>query len=249
MNERSGRTSLVDYAAAATPGSRRSVNEDAFGIFEGDNVFVVADGCGGRSSGRDAADRTVACFGALRRSADLGIAGADPLALAVLHANADVYQAAKIDPNLMGQGATVCAVRMSPGWVSIVHAGDCRVGRSRDGRFEWLTEDHSPLAEARRIGSTPEELAGAEQHSTVVMRAVGTRETLAVDLTYQPAMFGDIYLLCTDGLTRHVPQTHILDLLSIGTTSLRERCSALLEASETAGGHDNATVIVLQLRS
>jgi protein phosphatase len=75
------------------------------------------------------------------------------------------------------------------------------------------------------------------------------RENLAVDLTYHPAISGDLYLLCTDGLTRSVVQSRISELLSVGARSLPQRCTALLDASESAGGHDNTTVVLLQLHS
>ena len=250
MEEQSGATPLVEYAALTTVGSCREVNEDAFGVFEEGNVFVVADGTGGRSSGRSAADLTVACFDHRRPVGDLGIAGADPLALAVLEANALVLRESQTKAELKGQGATVCGVRVSARSVSVVHVGDSRVGRYRDERLAWLTEDHSLLSELRRSGTPPEDLARvAEIYPTVITRAVGVGEELAVDLTYHPASSGDLYLLCTDGLTRQVPHARISELLCVGALSLRERCAALLEASESAGGHDNATVLLLRLRS
>lgn len=250
MEDRSGRTSLVEYAAGTTTGSCREVNEDAFGVFEERNIFVVADGCGGRSSGRSAANLTVASFEDPHPAWDLGLTEADPLALAVLKANADVFREGQTTAERRGQGATMCAVRVSPKTVSIVHVGDCRVGRCRGGRLDWLTEDHCLVAELRRGGAPPEEIARvAEAHSTVLTRAVGVHEALAVELTYHPAITGDVYLLCTDGLSRDVAQARISDLLCDGERSLRERCADLLDASEAAGGRDNTTVLLLQLRS
>ena len=250
MDDQSGRTSLVEYAAGTTTGSRRGINEDAFGVFEERNVFVVADGCGGRSSGRSAANLTVASFADPHPVSDLELTEADPLALAVLKANADVLREGQTKPELAGQGATVCVVRVSPRAVSIVHVGDCRVGRCRDGRLNWLTEDHTLVSELRRSGAPAEEIARVpEVHSTVLTRAVGVRENLAVELTYHPATSGDLYLLCSDGLTRSVAQARISEMLCAGEHSLRERCAALLDASESAGGDDNTTVLILRLCS
>ena len=87
-----------------------------------------------------------------------------------------------------------------------------------------------------------------KEHSNVVTRAVGVAEDLAVELTYHPAIPGDLYLLCTDGLTRQVAHARITELLG-GMQSLRERCATLLAASEAAGGRDNTTVLLLRLRS
>jgi PPM family protein phosphatase len=250
MDERQGRTSLVEYATGTTTGSCREVNEDAFGVFEESNVFVVADGCGGRSFGKSAANLTVASFAHPRPPEEFGLAEADPLALGVLTANARVLREASTGAERRGQGAALCAGRVSPRAVSIVHVGDCRVGRCREGRLDWLTEDHSLLSELRRSGASPEGVARVtELHSTVITRAVGVRDALVVDISYQPASLGDIYLLCTDGLTRSVSRAQINELLCVDEWPLRRRCAALLAASESAGGRDNATVLLLELRS
>jgi protein phosphatase len=250
MKDQSGTTSLAEYAAGTTTGSCRTINEDGFGVFEQRNIFVVADGCGGRSSGESAANLAVASFGRPHDTQDLGPTGADPLALAVLTANADLFREGQARAELRGQSATLCAVRVSARAVSIVHVGDCRVGRYREGRLAWLTEDHSLVAELRKTGAPPEEIARAgEVHSTVITRAVGVVEHLAVELTYHPALPGDLYLLCSDGLTRQVDPARISELLGAGARSLCERCTALLDASESAGGRDNATVLLLRLRS
>jgi protein phosphatase len=88
-----------------------------------------------------------------------------------------------------------------------------------------------------------------QTHSTVIMRAVGVTEQVAVDLSYHPAAPGDLYLLSTDGLTRHVDHARISELVGNAERSLRERCTALLDASETAGGHDNTTIVLVRFRS
>jgi serine/threonine protein phosphatase PrpC len=248
MQGQSGRTSLVEYAAATTTGACRVDNEDAFGVFERSHVFVVVDGCGGRSSGKSAANLAVKSF-ADHPAAMSGVAEMDPLALAVLAANADVFQGGQDNAQSRGQGATLCAVRVSPKMLSVVHVGDCRVGRFREGRLDWLTQDHSLEAELRKSGASAEDVASvAEDHSNVVVRAVGPAEDLSVDLAYHSTKAGDLYVLCSDGLTRQVARDHIAELLTGGALSLSERCTALLAASESAGGQDNATVLLIQLR-
>jgi len=179
-----------------------------------------------------------------------GLSGADPLAVAVLHANAEVLRAVDSNPLLKGQGATVCAVRAFERWITIVHVGDCRVGRYRDGGFTWLTEDHSLLAEMRMSDMPAEEIEEkANFASNILMRAVGIQEPLCVDVSYHPTAPGDVYLLCSDGLSRHVEPSRISELLSVHSQRLQTCCAALLEASEQAGGHDNATVILLGMRA
>jgi PPM family protein phosphatase len=249
MDAQSGRTALVEYAAGTTTGARRVENEDAFGIFETTHVFVVADGCGGRSSGRRAANLAVASFAAPPQVKDTDLDLVDPLALAVLAANAAIFREAQTKAEARGQGAALCAARLSPKTISIVHVGDSRVGRCREGDFTWLTEDHTLLWEVRRSGASAQKLAQAAEHASVVTRAVGTQETVTVDLAYHPLSAGDLYLLCSDGLNAQVSNAQISELLLGGTRSLGERSAALLDASESAGGNDNATVILLRVRT
>lgn len=248
MESRSGRTALAEYTAGTTTGAKRVDNEDAFGVFESNHVFVVADGCGGRSSGRNAANLTVASFAAPSPIKDADLDCIDPLARAALAANTSIYQQSQTKAETRGQGSALCAIRLSPKMISIVHVGDCRVGRCRKGRFEWLTEDHTLLREVRRSGVSAHELEEvAESHAHVVTRALGTSETVAIDLAYHPLRAGDAYLLCSDGLSAQVSRSEIAELLLGGTRSLAERSVALLEASESAGGQDNATLILLQV--
>lgn len=255
MRDQSGETSLVEYAAGTRTRACREVNEDAFGVFQESNVFIVVDGYCPLFSDKSAANLIVAKFANLQRrdpnfARDVGLAEADPLGLAVLRANAEILQEAQTKPERSGQGAALCAVRASARVMSIVHVGDCRIGRYREGRLIWLTEDHSLVAELRKSGAPPEEIARAgEIYSNVITRALGVAAHLAVDLSYHPAVPGDTYLLCTDGLTQQVDHARISDLVAATARSLRERCSALLDASDAAGGHDDTTVLLLQLRS
>ncbi len=225
------------------------VNEDAFGVFEGNNAFVVADGCGGRSSGESAARLTIECFRRVLQEQVTSIDGltdVDPLAVAVLRANEEVLRAST-NPSQMGQGSTVCAVRAFERWVAVAHVGDCRVGRYRDSELVWLTEDHSMVSEMRRCGFPAEQFA--KIHDTVLARGVGVMDSVSVDVSYHHASPGDVYLLCSDGLSHHVERNVIAELLGVHSRDLRTCCAALLEASEGAGGHDNATVILLRLRA
>ncbi|MFH2009166.1 MAG: protein phosphatase 2C domain-containing protein [bacterium] len=247
-----GQTALVEYAASTITGSCREANEDTFGILEEANTYLVVDGCGGASSGENAAILTVTCFEEVIRghSAHRGdLAAADLLAAAVIRANEEVFKEGQTNPKRKGQGAALCALRMFKGWIAVAHVGDCRVGRYRDGSLTWLTEDHSLVAEMRKSGAPLDEIERiAETHSTVITRAVGVAEDVPVDLSYHPSRSGDLFLLCSDGVTRQVAHTQVAELLGNGAQDLGERCAALLDASEAAGGHDNATAILAQIR-
>jgi PPM family protein phosphatase len=248
-----GATSLLEYSGDTTVGLRRDNNEDALAAFEDTNTFVVVDGCGGVSSGENAARLAIECFRQVLQEDGTSIDSprvADPLAVAILRANAAVFREAHTKPELRGQGATLCAIRASEKRVTIAHVGDCRVGRFRDNVLAWLTEDHSLLVELRRNGAPADQIAYVEKnHSTILTRAVGVQERLAADVSYHPTTPGDIYLLCSDGLSEHVRSGRIGEILSTHASDLPAACAALLAASEAAGGEDNATVILLRVRA
>ncbi len=244
-----GQTRFVDYAASTIKGACRVVNEDTFGVISEADTFLVVDGCGGgMSSGENAAALVVACFKEVlgeRSAHHSDLTTADPLAAAVFRANERVFKEGLTNPERKGQTATLCALRVFKGWIAIAHVGDCRIGRYRNVGLSWLTEDHSLAAEYRRNDAPPDKIERiAEKHPTAITRFVGYEEGVPVDLSYHPCRAGDIYILCSDGLTRQVVHPKISELLGDGSRDLGERCTALLDASEAAGGHDNATVIL-----
>jgi serine/threonine protein phosphatase PrpC len=253
-----GATSLLEYSAGTTMGSRREVNEDAFAALDDANTFVVVDGCGGASSGASAARLAVECFRQVVREQTAGLQQAtsvdslrmvDPLAVAILRANAAIFHEAKNNRALRGQGAALCAVRAFERWVAIAHVGDSRVGRYRDSALGWLTEDHSLALEMRRSGAPTEQVAEIERdHATVITRAIGLSERLSVDISYHPASPGDLCLLCSDGLSRHVERSRIAAILNEHSRDLAACCNKLLQETEKVGGQDNATVLLFRLR-
>lgn len=245
-----GRTSILEYAAATTTGACRDINQDAFGVFERAHTFLVVDGCGGAAHGDSPARRTVESFAQVVEKQLHGhgsLLAADPLAVAILRANAEVHRGLSSNPAMQGMGATLCAVRASRGWIAVAHVGDCRVGLLRDNAFAWLTQDHSLVADMHRSGA-PRDLIDeiAATHASVVTRAIGLQEQVSVELSYHATRAGDVYLLCSDGLTDQVDSARIAEVVG-AHRSVRDRCAALLEASEQAGGHDNATAILLQM--
>lgn len=256
-----GETLGVRWAAGSCTGGCRDVNEDAFGVSDDGNWFVVADGCGGRSSGRRASDLAVQCILTSEHDPNhQSVAVADPLAARVLEANDNVFRAARQDPALVGMGCALAALRLGKGHVAIVHVGDCRVGRlgsafvqRADGdnspELRWLTLDHVLWVEALLAGRPLAEVEELRSlHGSVIMRAVGVTDSLDVEVLYRAVQPGDLFLLCTDGLSAHVPHETITRILR-SPACLAERCGALLDGAETAGGYDNATVILVETRA
>jgi len=239
---------LAEYAAATATGACRARNEDSFAILSEWNVFLIVDG-----QGPDAAGLTVAGFTSAFTQeparTDPGLPGADSLARAVLLAHGDLHRTMLTEQSSRGQGAALAAAWVSQGWIRTAHVGDCRLGRVREGKLEWLTQDHSLEAAMRLSGDPPEEIARLrETHANVITRAVGASKDLVVDLAYHPTAPEDVYVLCSDGLTRHVSFARIARRAAATERSLTERCADLLEATEAAGGADNATVLLLRIR-
>ncbi len=195
----SGQTTLVEYAGSTITGSCREVNEDTFGILHETDTFLVLDGCGSASSGENAAILTVACFKEVlgqRPAHHSDLATAEPLAVAAIRANESIFKEGQTNPGRKGEGAALCALRVFEGWIALAHVGDCRIGRYRDGTLTWLTENHSLVAEMRRSGAPPDEIARiGETHPTVITRAVGVAKNVPVDLSYHPYRAGDLYVL------------------------------------------------------
>jgi protein phosphatase len=238
-----GSTALVDFAAGTAMGRGFGRNGDAFVVVPDRHIFAVADSMGFEGTAAHA-------LAALAEAdADDGLKEIEPLARAIMRASASLFLEGKANPESRGSGASICGARITDRFVTLAHLGHCRAGRNRNVRFVWCTEDHSLVAEARRAGVAPEEIARLGQlYPTVITRALGVSETIDVSLTYHPLIAGDVYMLCTDGVTRFVDQPRITSLLADESRSLDARCDALLASTVDAGGRDNATVILLRIR-
>lgn len=246
---------MARWAAISSTGSCRADNEDACGVSADGTVFVVADGCGGMSSGRRASDLAVQCLTGAPTDGFVS----EPLVEGILEANRAVFLDGERNPSRRGMGTTVVALRLGPGRAVIAHVGDCRVGLlgkpflQESGaenlpELRWLTLDHRLWIEALLAGRPlveVEELRGV--HETVIMRAVGLTESIPVDAKYVPVEPGMLLLLCTDGLSGQVEHPVISAILR-RPDGLAERCCALIEAAEAAGGHDNTTVMLVEVR-
>lgn len=264
-----GSNDLIEWAGGTTTGACHSLADDAFGASIDEGIFVVAHGCGGMGSGRMAADLAVACL--LEEAADPEPPPApgyrvpwreeswpppEPLARAVLRANRRIYEQAP--PG--APGCTLAALRLVPAHATLVHVGDCRIGRMSQAlaqpigeatplELHWLTNDHALWLEFERAGYDRETVASfSRETQNVVTRMLGPDEGLAVDVQYRPAAAGELFLLCSDGVTAQLEYSTIAGILRREERPLVDRCRHLLEATEQAGGDDNATVILARLR-
>ena len=231
-------------AAATDPGRRRRHNEDAY-VCE-PPLFAVADGIGGAQAG-EVASRLAAT--ALRET---GADGADPrrhVDALIQEANRRVYERQTSDASASGMGTTITVALLHDDMVWIGHVGDSRAYLIRNGELEQLTEDHSLVAELVRSGKLSPEEAETHPQRSVVTRALGTDPNVDVDTFEVEGRTGDLYMLCSDGLTTMVDDGTILDEIDRNRDDLRSAAKALVRAANRGGGEDNITVVFFELGS
>jgi PPM family protein phosphatase len=240
-----------EAAAATSTGRVRNSNEDAFGFRSDCGIFVVCDGMGGAAGGEVASGMTVRVI--LER---LGADGAGPPGREALHeaigaANRAVLDRAERDMGLYGMGTTLVSLvlRPAPGGSAcalIAHAGDSRCYLYRTGRLSRCTHDHSLVDEQMRMGTMTREEAERSPFRSVITRAIGTQQTISEEMQEVDTQTGDVFLLCTDGLTREVDEDAIERVL--GTDGdLQAAANHLVEAANEAGGRDNVTCLLVRV--
>jgi serine/threonine protein phosphatase PrpC len=232
---------VAEQYAGTDTGRQRRANEDS--LLARSPLFVVADGMGGAQAGEVASRIAVEAF-----QAGLRDAAAPELALAALAhtANNRIHELSHANAEQAGMGTTLTAVYVGEEEVAIAHVGDSRAYCFRDGRLQRLTDDHSLVDELMRQGRlTPEEALEHPQRS-VITRALGPEGTVEVDTRSVRGRPGDVYLLCSDGLTTMIGEEQIAAVL-LANPPLRDAGEALIAAANEAGGRDNITVVLLRL--
>ena len=236
MTQRLGQTT-----ARSDTGRKRRRNEDSY-VCE-PPLFAVADGMGGAQAG-EVASRLAA--DELRTSAGAGTPE-ERVAAIIQAANRRVYEHAGENQARRGMGTTVTAALALDDRVVIGHVGDSRAYRVRDGALEQLTEDHSLVAELVRSGKlSPEEAENHPQRS-VITRALGTDPDVDVDVFPTDTSPGDVFMLCSDGLTAMVADETILELVERERGDLDSAAKALIAAANREGGEDNITVVLFEI--
>jgi protein phosphatase len=233
-------TMSTRHAAVSDPGRRRRRNEDAYVVQP--PLFAVADGMGGAQAG-EIASRIAA---STLRDADKE-AGRDAVVALIQEANRRVYEAAASDEARAGMGTTMTAALVEDGTVLIGHVGDSRAYRIREGTLEQLTQDHSLVAELVRSGRLSPEEADTHPQRSVITRVLGTDPEVDVDTFEVEANAGDVFMICSDGLTSMVDDETILTVVERNRADLEQAARALVDAANQGGGEDNITVIVFEV--
>jgi PPM family protein phosphatase len=236
---------LGQTAAVTDPGRRRRHNEDSY-VCE-PPLFAVADGIGGAQAGELAS--SLAATAVRDDSSDGSGDGRQRVDELIQEANRRVYQRQSEDASLSGMGTTMTVALVDKGRVWIGHVGDSRAYLVRDGRLEQLTEDHSLVAELVRTGRLSPEEAETHPQRSVVTRALGTDPDVDVDTFSIDPKPGDLFMLCSDGLTSMVSDEAILAEIRKHRDDLRGSAKALVRAANRAGGEDNITVVFFEIQA
>jgi protein phosphatase len=231
---------IVEEAARTDTGRQRHANEDSY--YARSPVYVVADGMGGAQAGEVASRIAADAF-----DEEMGDGNPEEqLAGRAREANRRIFELARADASHSGMGTTLTGALLSSDEVSIVHVGDSRAYLLRDGELRQLTRDHSLVEELRRRGQlTPEE---AEEHPqrSIITRALGPEEDVELDVHTHQARSGDVFLLCSDGLTSMVREDRVHEIAA-GADSLQAMVDALVDEANRAGGRDNITVVAFRV--
>ena len=233
---------VVDSFSASDTGRQRRHNEDS--LLARIPLFVVADGMGGAQAGEVASHIAVETF-----ADGLGDGDTRPeerLAERVRAANAHIYELSQANAEQAGMGTTLTAVYVGEDEIAIAHVGDSRAYCLRDGELLRLTDDHSLVDELLRQGRlTPEEAEDHPQRS-IITRALGPEPEVEVDTRTHRARSGDVYMLCSDGLTSMVHEARVAEILN-EERDLRKAGAELIAAANAAGGRDNITVLLFRV--
>jgi protein phosphatase len=232
----------IHVAVLTDTGRKRRHNEDAFVVEP--PLFAVADGMGGAQAGELASSLAAA---ALKDSQEPGGGGEERVDELIQQANRRVYERQSQDAAASGMGTTMTVALVEDGRVAIGHVGDSRAYLIREGKLEQLTEDHSLVAELVRSGKlSPEEAEGHPQRS-VITRALGTDPDVDVDTFSVDTRPGDLFLICSDGLTTMVDDETILAEVARNRNDLKSAAKALVRAANKGGGEDNITVVFFEI--
>jgi protein phosphatase len=251
----------VRFSGETNVGMKRAHNEDSFFLPESERLAIVADGMGGHASGEVASRMAVETIAGFFRATqdeqqltwpfkmDRGHRyDVNRMVTAIKLANLKIHEQAQKDPNCHGMGTTVVATLFADGALIVGHVGDSRLYRRRDGRFEQITEDHSLLNDYIKIKHLSAEEIANFPHKNVIVRALGMKDSVQVDVHIDNPRLGDIYVLCSDGLSGMVKDQEISDMV-VAERDLDVLCGRLISVANKNGGLDNITVVTIRVET
>ena len=245
----------LEFFCATDTGRSRVNNEDSVAIDEATMLVVLADGMGGYNAGEVASSMATSFIrselGRWLTEASDNATDADvrrAMEICVENANRAIFNAANSNPQYAGMGTTLVAGVFRDSHLLIGHVGDSRAYRLRAARLVQVTHDHSLLQEQIDSGLITPEQAVFSTNKNLVTRAVGVEDTVMLETHLHEVMSGDIYLLCSDGLSDMLDDESIFQILSADST-LAEGAASLIDAANDAGGRDNISVVLIKVRA
>ncbi len=249
----------LEVATATDPGMVRSHNEDSIAADAASGFVILADGMGGYNAGEVASGIAAALLGTnlkqVLTSAEPGWIepeSGEPLAVKILReqiagANASIYQAARSQPQYAGMGTTLVVGLFYDNRLSVAHIGDSRLYRLRQDEFKQITRDHSLLQEQIDSGMITEHMAKLSHNKNLVTRALGIDSEVEPEIHTHEVEAGDIYLLCSDGLSDMVEDGEISLTLSSLQANVQLASQQLVQMANDNGGRDNVSVILVRV--
>lgn len=246
----------LDVACLSDCGRVRTLNEDAVAVDAEYGIAVVADGIGGHRAGEVASRMAIdIVVERLRSKVSQLRAGArqpTPLQFAeqiIGEANRAIHAAAREQSACNGMGTTLALALFHGQRVALLHVGDSRIYRLRDGQLQLLTRDDSLLRDQIELGMISAEEAGESHNRHLVTRALGTDERVAVHLNEEEVRSGDVFLLCSDGLSDLVEESDIELIVDALQTNLAVAAGHLVQLANDNGGYDNISVALVRVRN
>jgi len=241
-------------------GKRRGHNEDSFGVFDDLGLYIVADGMGGHAAGEVASGAAVETLhdfiAATAGSEDTTwpyerdeklSRTANRLAVGIRLANKVIFEKSHAEQEKSGMGTTIVAALVDGDDLQVAHVGDSRVYVFSQGALKRITADHSYVGELVASGQITEEQARSHPFRNIVTRALGTKLDVKVDIGRHRAAPGDIFLLCSDGLTGMVRDDELAKIINRESDNLTTCVSHLIEAANKNGGDDNITAVLVRV--
>jgi protein phosphatase len=244
---------IYSYCAKTDTGRARDNNEDSVAFDEATHTAVLADGMGGYNAGEIASGMATAF---IKSELSRWLSEASPavkskevrraMEICVDNANLSIYNAANTNTQYAGMGTTLVVGVFHDNLLLLGHIGDSRCYRVRGGMLEQITRDHSLLQEQIDAGLVTPEQAQHSNIKNLVTRALGVEEVVLLEVNEFPVESGDVYLMCSDGLSDMVDDAGIARIIS-GHSDLTSRANALIEAANDAGGRDNISVLMVEV--
>lgn len=251
----------IEVAGSTHVGMKRSHNEDSYLLLPEHGLFCVADGMGGHSSGEIASRIAIEEIAEFFRVTASDTDATWPykmeksrnydenrLATGIKLANMRIFERASSEQKFKGMGTTIVSLHFAANLAYLAHVGDSRVYFHRAGVLKQLTEDHSLLNEYLKTNKLSQDEIDSFPQKNVIVRALGMKDSVQVDVGRVEPQDGDTFLLCSDGLSGMLPDSSIQGVLN-ARRELEAACAELIELANAAGGNDNVTCVLARWRA